>query len=58
MAENREYSVREMLIEIEDFIRQWDGTDIGYRVRNMLDNSDRTEESLKEIIEIIDAARG
>ena len=58
MPDNSEAKQGELLTEIEDFIRQWEGTDIGWRVKNMLDNSDGTIDSLLDIIETIDRARG
>ncbi|MBP0959984.1 MAG: hypothetical protein J5992_07650 [Oscillospiraceae bacterium] len=44
----------EMIREIQKFIDQFDGTAIGYRIKNMLDNAADNEDCIEEIYEEIE----
>lgn len=44
----------EMIREIQNFIDQFDGTAIGYRIKNMLDNAEDNEDCIEEIYEEIE----
>ena len=50
-------TVEELKIEIEDFIRQYDGTAIGEDAKNRYENSNGTPESLMSIVEYMDNVR-
>ena len=50
-------TVEELKIEIEDFIRQYDGTAIGEDTKNRYENSSGTLESLMSIVEYMDNVR-
>ena len=54
---NYEPDISDMQFEIEQFIEQYDGTAIGYSVKNRYENCDGSVEAFKEIIEYMDTAR-
>lgn len=43
----------EMIAEIQSFINQYDGTAIGYSIKNKLDNADNNEDCIEAIYEEI-----
>ena len=54
---NEMKTIEELKIEIEDFIRQYDGTAIGEDTKNRYENSNGTPESLMSIVEYMDNVR-